>query len=91
MVNMPSTKIFFSGSFFPLETLFNMDDHMLFFASELLGRSWSLDCVYEEILLFEAILKVGPPRQEVFVDELHAPRGGFSIPVAAIFHEITIS
>ena len=66
--------MFFSGSFFPLDTLFNIDDHILFFASELLGRSCSLDCVYEEILLFEAILKVDPPLQEVFVEELRAPR-----------------
>jgi len=60
MVNIPRTSIFFSGNFFPLETLFSMDDHMLFFASELLGLSWSLDWVYEEILLFEAMLKVRP-------------------------------
>jgi hypothetical protein len=57
---VPKTKIFFSGSLFPLATLSNIEDHISFFASALFGLSWSLEaetCVYVEVLLFaEAIV-----------------------------------
>lgn len=52
--------MFFSGSFFPLATPSSIEDHISFFASELLGLSGSLEeetCVYVEVLLFvEAIV-----------------------------------
>jgi hypothetical protein len=60
----PKTNIFFSGNFFPLATPSSMDDHISFFASELLGLSGSLGaetCVYVEVLLVEeAIVPVEP-------------------------------
>ena len=57
-IDLPKTKIFFSGSFFPLLTESNIDSHesFSFFTSALLGLSWSLDvdtCVYVEALLTE--------------------------------------
>jgi hypothetical protein len=55
----PKTRIFFSGSLFPLATLSSMEDHMSFFASALFGLSWSLEaetCVYVEVLSFEAAI-----------------------------------
>jgi hypothetical protein len=51
--------MFFSGSFFALATPSSMEDHMSFFASELLGLSCSLvdeTCVYDEVLFVEAIV-----------------------------------
>ena len=43
--NLPRTRMFFSGKRFPLATLLSIDDHMSFLASELEGRSCSLDVV----------------------------------------------
>jgi hypothetical protein len=55
--------MFFSGNRFPLATPSNIEDHMSFFASALLGRSWSLGeetWVYVDVLLLEdAIVALG--------------------------------
>jgi hypothetical protein len=64
----PRTRIFFSGSLFPLATLSNMEDHMSFFASALFGLSWSLEVetwVYVEVLLFEEAIAASDSSQEV--------------------------
>lgn len=65
----PKTRIFFSGSLFPLATLSNMEDHMSFFASPLFGLSWSLEaeiCVCVDVLSLEEAIVALDWSQEGF-------------------------
>lgn len=60
MLSIPRTRIFFSGRCFALATLSSMEDHMSFLASALFGLSWSLEVVYVEVLLLDAMLALNP-------------------------------
>jgi hypothetical protein len=79
---LPRTRIFFSGSFFPLATPSSMEDHISFFASELLGRSWSLEddtCVYVEALFVVAAILAAPLQsQEVCFAQFDDSQGIFN-------------